>query len=108
MNKSIYLCSGLYISLGVMWFCSPISFKCSQRIFAFYLKSYSVAQIIFILFKAIIFAYFWSNAPITVPSLKSLSKLVSLLYSSRISATADSAQKNNKFSETELKLDCKR
>lgn len=41
----------------------------------------------------------------TVPSLKSLSKLVSLRYSSSTSATACSAQKNRIVSEIEQKLE---
>ena len=84
MNKSIYLCRGLHISFGVIWFCIPIYARPSQTIWAFYLKSSSNVQTIFIFLRTFTPEYFCNKAPITIPSLKSLSKFVSLLSSKRI------------------------
>ena len=71
------------MSLGTIWFKSPISFKASHNVLAFDLKSYSVEQIVFILFSTSLLAYFFKSAPIAIPSLKSLSKFVSLRSSSK-------------------------
>jgi len=62
---------------------SPIYVNASHKIEAFDLKSSSVVQTDFILFRTSLLAYFFSNAPIAIPSLKSLSKLVSLLSSNK-------------------------